>query len=128
MTNNSLEAKLNTLTDDELIKELAAAYESKRRIILCMNEDADVVQLKDSLKEATQPYKDRETYFKKYIRALIELANLRNLNLRIKDMTETPVVEPMTLSIRSEKGAAITLNSNSFKKLDKMLKTMKFKE
>ena len=86
--NNSLIATLNSMTDDELIKEIAAAYQSLSRIKHLVDTDDEVTSLKEQLKEAMLPYKEREAHFKKYVKTLAELATVRGINLKTKEITE----------------------------------------
>ena len=88
MVYHILEVSLNTLTDDEIIKEIAAAYESSRKLRKVAAEDLRVLAAKEQLKEAMQPFKDREAYFKKYIKTLASLALIRGLDLKIKEVEE----------------------------------------
>jgi hypothetical protein len=89
---NSLEAMLNGLSDMEIVDEIAAAYESKRRIADIAAEDCDVKEAKDALKQAMLPFKEKEAYYKKYIKTLVGLATMRGITLQVRDLEAIPEI------------------------------------
>ena len=86
MAQNILESKVNELTDAELIDEIAAVYEESRAVKEAQGSDPAVQQAESTLQTARAPFVSRISYLKRYAKALINIAKLRELKLLTREI------------------------------------------
>lgn len=86
MAKSLLEAKVNQFTDAELIEEIAAVYEESRAVKEAQAADSAVQEAITALEEAKAPFVGRISYLKKYAKALINIAKLRELKLVTREI------------------------------------------